>query len=84
MISFEIKGEGRQDVFGFMDRLQMIVRATSLGDVHTMMLYPAMSSHRDLSPKHRQRLGIGDTLVRLSVGIEAAEDIIADIEQALA
>jgi cystathionine beta-lyase/cystathionine gamma-synthase len=48
------------------------------------MLYPAMSSHRELSPKHRQRLGIGDNLVRLSVGIEAAEDIIADLDQALA
>jgi cystathionine beta-lyase/cystathionine gamma-synthase len=83
MISFEIKGEGREDVFRFMDRLQMIVRATSLGDVHTMMLYPAMSSHRDLSAKHRQRLGISDNLVRLSVGIEAPEDIVADIEQAL-
>jgi cystathionine beta-lyase/cystathionine gamma-synthase len=83
MVSFEIKGEGRKDVFRFMDRLQMIVRATSLGDVHTMMLYPAMSSHRELSPKHRQRLGIADTLVRLSVGIEAAEDIIGDLAQAL-
>lgn len=83
MVSFDVKGEGKADVFQFMDRLQMIVRATSLGDVHTMMLYPAMSSHRDLSPKHRQRLGIGDTLVRLSVGIEAPEDIIADLEQAL-
>jgi cystathionine gamma-synthase/methionine-gamma-lyase len=83
MVSFEIQGEGRKDVFRFMDRLQMIVRATSLGDVHTMMLYPAMSSHRELSPKHRERLGIADTLVRLSVGIEAPEDIIADLNQAL-
>jgi cystathionine beta-lyase/cystathionine gamma-synthase len=83
MVSFEIRGEGREEVFRFMDRLRMIVRATSLGDVHTMMLYPAMSSHRDLSPRHRQRLGIGDTLVRLSVGIEAPEDIIADLAQAL-
>ena len=59
----------------------MIVRATSLGDVQTMMLYPVMSSHRDLSPKHRQRMGIGENLVRLSLGMEAAEDIIADREQ---
>jgi len=71
-------------VFGFMDRLKMIVRATSLGDVHTMVLYPVMSSHRDLSPKHRQRMGIRDNLVRLSAGIEAPEDIIDDLEQALA
>jgi cystathionine gamma-synthase/methionine-gamma-lyase len=66
-----------------MDGLKMIVRATSLGDVHTMMLYPAMSSHREISPKHRERMGIRDNLVRLSVGIEAAEDIVADLAQAL-
>ena len=82
MISFELKG-GRAEVFRFMERLKMIVRATSLGDVHTMILYPAMASHRDLSPKHRARLGIHDSLVRISVGIEAPEDIIADLEQAL-
>jgi cystathionine gamma-synthase/methionine-gamma-lyase len=84
MVSFDIKDAGREDVFRFMDALQLIVRATSLGDVHTMTLYPAMSSHRELSPKHRARLGIGDNLVRLSVGIEAVEDIVADLEQALA
>jgi cystathionine beta-lyase/cystathionine gamma-synthase len=83
MVSFEIKDAGREEVFRFMDSLKMIVRATSLGDVHTMMLYPVMSSHRELSPKHRQRMGIRDNLVRLSVGIEAPEDIIADLEQAL-
>ena len=48
------------------------------------MLYPAMSSHRELSPKHRERMGIRDNLVRLSVGIESAGDIIADLERALA
>jgi cystathionine gamma-synthase/methionine-gamma-lyase len=84
MVSFEIRDAGREEVFRFMDALQMIVRATSLGDVHTMMLYPVMSSHRELSPKHRQRMGIRDNLVRLSVGIEAPEDILADLEQALA
>jgi len=42
-----------------------------------------MASHRDISPKQRQRLGIRDNLVRVSIGIEAAEDIIADLEQAL-
>jgi cystathionine gamma-synthase/methionine-gamma-lyase len=65
-----------------MEKLKMIVRATSLGDVHSMVLYPAMSSHRDLSPKQRERLGIRDNLIRVSVGIEAVEDIIADLEQA--
>jgi cystathionine gamma-synthase/methionine-gamma-lyase len=83
MVSFEIKDAGREEIFRFMDSLKLIVRATSLGDVHTMMLYPAMSSHRDLSPKHRQRMGIQDNLVRLSVGIEAVEDITNDLAQAL-
>jgi cystathionine gamma-synthase/methionine-gamma-lyase len=61
----------------------MIVPATSLGDVHSMILYPAMSSHRDLAPKQRERMGITDRLVRLSVGIEDTDDILADLEQAL-
>ena len=83
MVSFELKDAGRTEVFRFMDALKMIVRATSLGDVHTMILYPVMSSHREVSPKHRERMGIRDNLVRVSVGIEAPEDIIADLEQAL-
>ena len=84
MVGFELKDAGRAEVFEFMDALNMIVRATSLGDVHSMMLYPVMSSHREISPKHRERMGIRDNLVRLSVGIEAVEDIIADLDQALA
>ena len=83
MVSFELKDAGREQVFGFMDSLKLVVRATSLGDVHSMTLYPAMASHRDLSPKHRLRLGIRDNLIRLSIGIEAVEDILADLDQAL-
>jgi cystathionine gamma-synthase/methionine-gamma-lyase len=84
IVTFEVRGAGRDDVFRFMNALKLIVPATSLGDVHSMMLYPAMSSHRELSPKHRERMGISDGMVRLSVGIEAVEDIIADLDQALA
>jgi cystathionine beta-lyase/cystathionine gamma-synthase len=84
MVSFEIKNAGRKEIFGFLDRLKMIVRGTSLGDVQTLAAYPAMSSHRELTVKHRHRLGIHDNLVRLSIGIEAAEDITDDLEQALA
>jgi len=83
IVTFELKDAGRDDVFRFMNALKLIVPATSLGDVHSMMLYPAMSSHRELSPKHRERMGISDGMVRLSVGIESVEDIIADLEQAL-
>jgi cystathionine beta-lyase/cystathionine gamma-synthase len=84
MVSFELKDAGRKQVFALLDALKMIVRATSLGDVHSMILHPAMSSHRDLAPKHRERLGIRDNLLRLSVGIEGVEDILEDLEQALA
>ena len=84
IVSFELKDAGRKEVFRFMDRLNLVVRGTSLGDVHSLMLYPAIASHRDIAPKQRERLGIHDGLVRLCAGIEAVEDIIADLEQALA
>ncbi len=83
IVSFELKDAGREEIFRFMDALKLVVRATSLGDVHSMMLYPVMSSHREISPKHRERMGIRDSLVRLSVGIEAPEDIVEDLDQAL-
>jgi cystathionine gamma-synthase/methionine-gamma-lyase len=83
MVSFDIKDGGRDEVFRVMEKFRLIVRGTSLGDVHTLALYPAMSSHRDIAPKQRQRLGIGDGLIRLSVGIEAHGDILADLKQAL-
>lgn len=83
MVSFDLKDGGRNEVFRFINALKLIVRATSLGDVHTMVLYPAMSSHRDISPAQRRRLGIGDNLVRLSIGIEDHEDVIADLDEAL-
>ena len=84
MVAFEIRGAGRDEVFRFMNALELVVPATSLGDVHTMALYPVMSSHREIAPRHRERMGIRDNLVRLSVGIEAAADIEADLDQALA
>jgi cystathionine gamma-synthase/methionine-gamma-lyase len=83
ILSFEIKDANKNSVIRFMDRLKLIVPGTSLGDVHTLLLYPAMASHRDISPKQRERMGIRDNLVRLAVGIEAADDIIADLDQAL-
>jgi len=61
MVSFDLKDAGREQVFAFIDRLKLVVRATSLGDVHTMILYPAISSHRDLAPKQRLRAGIGSS-----------------------
>lgn len=84
MISFDIREGDRARVFRFMEALRLVLPATTLGDVYSLALYPAHSSHRALEPELRRRIGIGDGLVRLSVGIEDPADIIADLAQALA
>lgn len=83
LVSFEIKDAAKEDVFRFVDKLKLVVRGTSLGDVHSLLSYPAISSHREIAPKQRQRMGISDGLVRFCAGIEAVDDIIADLDQAL-
>ncbi len=83
MVSFAVRGADREHIFAFLDRLKLVVRATSLGDVHTMILYPVISSHREMPPQERERLGIAGNLVRLSAGIEDVEDVLADLDQAL-
>ena len=83
ILSFEIKGADRAGVMQFMNRLKLVVPGTSLGDVHSLMLYPVIASHRDIAPKMRERQGIKDNLVRIAAGIESAEDIIADLDGAL-
>lgn len=84
MVAFEIAGAGKEGVFRFLEALRMCLPATTLGDVYSLVLYPPMSTHRGLSPEERAALGIGDGLVRMSVGIEDAEDIVADLDAALA
>lgn len=84
LVAVELSENTRGAAFEFMNRLKLCVRSTSLGDVFTGVLHPATSSHREVSPARKKRLGISDGLVRISVGIEDIEDIIADIEQALA
>lgn len=84
VLSFTLDGAGRAEVFAFMDALRLVQPATTLGDIYSLVLYPAISSHRSLTAAERRALGIGDDLVRLSVGIEAAADIKADLAQALA
>jgi cystathionine beta-lyase/cystathionine gamma-synthase len=83
LVSIELNDDTQDAAFRFMDALKMCVRSTSLGDVFTSVLHPATASHRDFLPARRQELGIVDGLVRISVGIESIDDIIADIEQAL-
>jgi cystathionine gamma-synthase/methionine-gamma-lyase len=84
MMSFVIRDAKRDDIFAFMERLRLVSPATTLGDLSTLMLYPVMSSHRWVDPEARERIGISEGLVRLSVGIENPDDIISDLEQAMA
>jgi cystathionine gamma-synthase/methionine-gamma-lyase len=83
MLSFDIRDAEQAQVFRFMEALELVLPATTLGDVYSLTLYPAHSSHRQVAPEVRAALGIGEGLVRLSVGIEDGADIIADLEQAL-
>jgi cystathionine gamma-synthase/methionine-gamma-lyase len=83
MLSFEIAGADKAMAFRFMEALKLCLPATTLGDIYTLVLHPATTSHRGLTPEQRAQVGIRDGLVRLSAGIEAADDIIADLAQAL-
>jgi cystathionine gamma-synthase/methionine-gamma-lyase len=83
MVSFELAGAQKQDMFHFVDSLKLVVNASSLGDVHTMALYPWISSHREVPPKMKAAMGVTESLLRVSVGIEDLDDIIADFAQAL-
>jgi cystathionine gamma-synthase/methionine-gamma-lyase len=83
IVSFEVDGADQDQIFRLFENLRLVIPATSLGDVCTLALYPAHSSHRALTSEERGQIGIGDGLVRLSVGIEATEDILNDLDQAL-
>ena len=86
LVSFELASggaEGREAAFTFLNSLELCVKAPSLGDVYTLTIHPATSSHRELSPSRRERLGVKESLIRMSVGIEHPQDLISDLEQAL-
>lgn len=83
MISFDIKDASKEQAWAFLEALQLVAPATSLGDVYSLALSPAMSSHRALTPEERAAIGIGEGLIRISVGIEDPEDILNDLDQAL-
>jgi methionine-gamma-lyase len=83
VLSFELKG-GLEDGKNFMDKLNLCVRAVSLGTVDTLISHPASMSHSGMSREDRYRSGITDGLIRMSVGIENIEDILRDLDGALA
>lgn len=83
IISFGIKG-GAEAGGKFIDALQMILRLVNIGDAKSLACHPASTTHRQLSVEELAKVGVSEEMVRLSVGIEHIDDIIGDIEQALA
>ncbi len=81
-LSFSLAG-GRDAAFAFLDALQVVKQAVSLGGTESLACHPASTTHSGISAAERAELGIDEGMVRLSVGIEAADDIIADLRQAL-
>jgi len=82
MLAFDLEG-GRAAVQRMLSRFRMVRFAASLGGVETTISYPEITSHRGLSPAERAELGVGSGTVRVSVGIEATDDILADFAQAI-
>jgi len=82
MLSFELK-KGLQGGIDFMNKLKMCVRTVSLGTCDTLLSHPASMSHHGVPKEQREKYGITDGLIRMNVGIENKEDIVADLEQAL-
>ena len=82
MLAIELRGGGPATL-KFVKKLQVFTHAASLGGVDSLVIEPRYSSHAHLTPEERARIGIPDGFLRVSVGIENAEDLIADIEQAL-
>lgn len=83
MVSFVLKG-GLEAGIAMMDNLKLITLAVSLGNVDTLIQHPASMTHAGVPPEERERAGLSDGLVRLSVGIENVEDLISDLDQSLA
>jgi methionine-gamma-lyase len=83
MIAFDIIG-GEAEAFRFLNKLEIFHLAVSLGGTESLVEHPASMTHSDVDPEERHEMGIFDSTVRLSIGVEHPEDLIADLEQALA
>lgn len=84
MISFTLKGDRLEDALSFVKNVEIFALAESLGGVESLIGHPATMTHASIPKEVREKSGVVDSLIRLSVGIEDAEDLIADLDQALA
>ena len=83
VVAFEFRG-GRKKAFRFLNALGMIDISNNLGDTKSLITHPASTTHQRLTPEERSEMGISEGLVRLSVGLEDADDIKEDLDRALA
>ena len=83
ILNFGVKG-GREAGTRFQDALQLVLRLVNIGDAKTLATHPASTTHRQLSPAELEKAGVSEDMIRLSIGIEHSDDLIADLDQALA
>ncbi|HEY8553899.1 MAG TPA: PLP-dependent transferase, partial [Burkholderiales bacterium] len=83
ILTFGVKG-GRDAGARFQDALKLFTRLVNIGDAKSLACHPASTTHRQLSPEELAKAGVTEDMVRLSIGIEHIDDLIADLEQALA
>ena len=81
-IGFEINGD-QETTFKFLDQLRVIDISNNLGDSKSLITHPASTTHRRLGPEVLSKMGIGESVLRLSVGLEHVDDLIKDLDQAL-
>ena len=82
VVTFELDG-GKERAFEVLDKLQVIDISNNLGDAKSLITHPATTTHRAMGPEGRASIGLGDGVVRISVGLEGTEDLIADLDRAL-
>jgi len=83
LIAFEVPG-GKEGVYRLLDACKLIRISNNLGDAKSLIVHPATTTHQRFTPEVRAAMGVTDGMIRLSIGLEHPEDLIADLEQALA
>jgi O-succinylhomoserine sulfhydrylase len=83
VITFELRGGTKERAFEVLDKLQIIDISNNLGDSKSLITHPATTTHRAMGPDGRAAIGLGDGVVRISVGLEGTDDLIGDLDRAL-
>jgi O-succinylhomoserine sulfhydrylase len=83
VITFELAGGTKERAFEVLDKLRIVDISNNLGDSKTLITHPATTTHRAMGPEGRAAIGLGDGVVRISVGLEGTDDLVADLDQAL-